>query len=202
MEIKSEVVDNQENSSKIPKNESDQQNDGDQKKDDKQMKPVKCENLNTYANSENGQEMNSKSDNSAVEQDLHSSTQNAKTLSRDGIAKIMNDIPIDSDNMKPKELSNKVKDDTSVTKTRKRRRPRTRNRKQIKKSKLEAMQLPDTETVINVVVENISSPDAIANRDDVEYCLTVTNLPNNWSFMDIKNFIDMQVNTTTDIYLC
>lgn len=106
---------------------------------------------------------------------------NGAVINKDKSTKSTDDDESDS---KPKE---------SKHSKRKRRRPLKRNRK-LKITKIEdAPQdkvTEDTETSVDKEIEDTPTE---LSKDDVEYCLTVSNLPKSWSFMDIKNYVDTEV---------
>lgn len=69
-----------------------------------------------------------------------------------------------------------------------------------KRNKQVATQLLNSKAPLTDIVESDASVDTVntsadISKEDKEYCLTVSNLPNSWSFMEIKNYIDTEVSS-------
>lgn len=81
-------------------------------------------------------------------------------------------------------------------------RRRKRPPRSIRKIKMNRVMVTNNKIAPTEASESDPSADTSAEvKEDVEYCLTVSNLPKNWSFMEIKNYIDTEVSYLLCTYL-
>lgn len=105
-------------------------------------------------------------------------------------------------NTKAKEKKSETEGEQTPKNKLKRKRARPR-RRQAKVQRMAESQEPQTESSNSVVDEETPEPVVVETTvkiepqvrllEDVEYVLTVSNMPDTWSYMDIKNYIDTEV---------